>query len=116
MDAYVVLTDVRFTIDVQAPSDVSIEKKAFFSSEADGFELTERLNITIQSPVSKLYKESQEITARKVLQELGIEQCILTIEDNHAIDPVLRARIKAAAKRYRSAAGDTDKLLNGGAL
>jgi len=57
------------------------------------------LNIKITSKVQVLYGEELQETARQTLQQLGVEQGTLEIEDFGALPFVLMARIEAVVKQ-----------------
>ena len=57
--------------------------------------------IDINSPVASLYREDQLRCVQQVLKEAGVSALHVHIEDNHAIDAVLTARIRSALSELR---------------
>jgi len=63
------------------------------------------ITIDIHSPVSSLYREAQLRCVQEVLEQEGVDALAVTIEDNHAIDAVLRARIRSALSELGTKGG-----------
>ncbi|MBL7006061.1 MAG: citrate lyase ACP [Spirochaetia bacterium] len=63
------------------------------------------IEIEISSPVESLFGSAQQVTVLKMLDMLEVHRCLVKIEDAHAIDTVLAARVKAAVLRLRRAGG-----------
>lgn len=59
------------------------------------------LQLSIRSSVQKLYGMAIEKAALEELNRLEVRTGIVVIEDNQALDFVLRARIRAAVMRLR---------------
>ncbi|SUO93323.1 citrate lyase acyl carrier protein [Suttonella ornithocola] len=55
--------------------------------------------IVINSTVGQQFAPQIRQTAQKVLNQLGVDEVLLQIEDKGALDYVLQARIKAALLR-----------------
>ena len=53
--------------------------------------------VIISSPVLGLFREYQNAAVLSVLGELGLGGVELELTDNHALDFVIRARVRAAA-------------------
>jgi len=56
-------------------------------------------DITIDSPVLKLYEEQMHKVIHEALDQLGVTNVGLTLKDRGAIDCVFRARVMAAVCR-----------------
>ncbi len=57
------------------------------------------IEIQIDSIVLRQFGRAIECSAREVLEELGVTDCRLTIQDKGALDYVIRARIETALRR-----------------
>lgn len=57
---------------------------------------TEKLDVVIDSPVRNMFKEQQDKAVDMALQNIDDRRISIKIEDNHALNFVLAARIKAA--------------------
>ena len=52
--------------------------------------------VRVESPVKALFGADQTVAVNSVLQEAGIRAAEVTLTDNHALDFVIRARVRAA--------------------
>lgn len=57
------------------------------------------LDIMISSEVKKQYGEEIEKTVKETLENLGVEEAQVKIEDKGALDFTIRARVEAAVLR-----------------
>ena len=64
-----------------------------------------RLSVTIESPVRDLFGPHQDRAVEAVLAELGVHSGNVQVHDQHALDFVLRARVRAAVERFRGKGG-----------
>lgn len=55
------------------------------------------LKLDLQSSVGKLFGKSINTTVEQKLLELGVKDAIVKIEDDGALDYVIKARVEAAA-------------------
>lgn len=58
-----------------------------------------KIEITVHSTVGVLFGRQIERAARDLLEQFGIDDCIMEIEDKSALDYVVRARIETALRR-----------------
>ena len=63
------------------------------------------LKIVLSSPLSSFFSEHHDLLVRKTLRDLEEEQIFITVEDNQALDFVLKARIKAAVSALQKREG-----------
>ena len=63
------------------------------------------LRIEIDSPVQGLFGSAIRLAAEVELERLGVTTGTVRINDNQALDFVIRARIKAAVSALRTAGG-----------
>jgi citrate lyase subunit gamma (acyl carrier protein) len=63
------------------------------------------LCLTITSSVQGLFGTQIEAVCRQVLQELGVASGQILVEDQQALDCVLRARMRTAVQRLRQQGG-----------
>ena len=64
------------------------------------------LQVEIRSPLKDLFGKSLEKAAREELNRLDVRNGTVLIEDNQALDFVIRARIKAAVSMLREVGGE----------
>ncbi len=64
------------------------------------------LQVEIRSPLEDLFGKSLEKAAREELSRLNVRNGTVLIEDNQALDFVIRARIKAAVSILREMGGE----------
>ena len=64
-----------------------------------------RLSVTIESPVRDLFGPHQDRVVEAVLAELDVHSGDVHVHDEHALDFVLRARVRAAVERFRGKGG-----------
>lgn len=67
---------------------------------------TEPLQVIIGSKVDTLYGKSIRDTVEAVLDEYGVHTGIVAVEDQQALDLVIRARVIAAIQRLRRRDGE----------
>jgi citrate lyase subunit gamma (acyl carrier protein) len=58
--------------------------------------------VIIESPIREMFGIHQDRAVGGVLEELEQTGLIIHIKDNHALDFVLRARVRAAVERFLS--------------
>ncbi|MDF1568270.1 MAG: hypothetical protein RQ801_13495 [Spirochaetaceae bacterium] len=61
--------------------------------------------VIIESPLRDLFGAQQDHAVGEVLKELGQTGLIVRVQDNQALDFVLRARVRAAVERFREKRG-----------
>lgn len=61
--------------------------------------------IEINSSISNLYLDQQTKAIRDVLKELNVSHAHVIVDDNHALDCVLRARLTHAVQALRTRGG-----------
>lgn len=61
--------------------------------------------VVIESPVRDLFGPQQDRAVKAVLAELGVHSGEIHVHDKHALDFVLRARVRAAVERLRANGG-----------
>ena len=66
---------------------------------------SDQLSVTIESPVRDLFGPQQDRVVEAVLAELGVHSGDVHVHDQHALDFVLRARVRAAVERFRGKGG-----------
>ncbi len=63
------------------------------------------LRLTLTSSVKGLFGTQIESVCRQVLQDLGVVSGQVEVEDQQALDCVLRARLRCAVERLRQQGG-----------
>jgi citrate lyase subunit gamma (acyl carrier protein) len=63
------------------------------------------LRLTITSSVQGLFGTQIEAVCRQVLQELGVVSGQIVVDDQQALDCVLRSRMRCAVQRLRQQGG-----------
>jgi len=63
------------------------------------------LRLAITSSVQGLFGAQIEAACRQVLQEIGVVSGQIVVDDQQALDCVLRARIRCAVQRLRQQGG-----------
>ena len=74
-------------------------------SEGSGGRRAESVVVVIESPVRDLFGIQQDRAVNAVLAELGVHSGEIHVHDLHALDFVLRARVRAAVLRLRRKGG-----------
>lgn len=59
------------------------------------------LKIELKSTLKNLYSESQKLLIEDMVNKLEEDHLLITVEDNQALDFVLKARLKAAISALR---------------
>ena len=65
----------------------------------------EENKLVIESPIRELFAALQDRAVKSVFEELSIRGAVITVQDNNALDFVLRARTAAAAEKLRAQGG-----------
>ena len=63
------------------------------------------VTVIIESPVRDLFGADQDRTVSEILAELDVSAGDVHVYDRHALDFVLRARVRAAVERLRGKGG-----------
>ena len=63
------------------------------------------LRLTLTSSVQGLFGTQMEAVCRQVLQEIGVVSGQIVVDDQQALDCVLRSRIRCAVQRLRQQGG-----------
>lgn len=70
----------------------------------------DRLNINIASTVIGQYGDQIEAVVRETLEQMGVTEASVAVEDKGALDFAIRARIQAAVLRAAQTAPDWSVL------
>ena len=70
-------------------------------------EPSDKLEITLESPVKEQYGEVILHTVHKLLDELGLKSGLITLSDQGALDCTIEARLTTALRRASDRGGDS---------
>ena len=87
----------------KAKHDAFVEVRGFHGSGDS--RMPAAVSVTIESPVRDLFGPAQDRAVESVLAELGVNAGEVHVVDQHALDFVLRARVRAAVARLRAKGG-----------